>query len=146
MVSYEQNDSCQTNIEKPSGCPRFLPGEARFVEVRGIRQTTTSTPHNHLAMEVSYAFETKGAELVEVVDYRVLHLNGTRGLAFDVMGQLFGLRTAKAHSIVAYVSFKYNDSLWIRRVNVAPIDLHIKLRCGLSREPFHFIALFAFLT
>src|SRR5882762_6004842 len=58
-------------------------------------------------------FETKGADLVKVIDHRVLCLNGMRRHAFDVMSQLFGLQTAKAHSIAAYIPFEHNDSLWI---------------------------------
>jgi hypothetical protein len=69
-----------------------------------------------------------------------------RGQAFDVMSQLFGLQTAKAHSIVAYISLKHNDGLWIRRIYVRPINLHVILCCRLSREPFHFIGFFTFLT
>jgi hypothetical protein len=138
---------CPHLFERLPPVQQELPGEARFVDVWGIRQAAASTPHCHLPMrEVSYAFETKGAESVEVVDYRVLHLDGMRGQAFDVMSQLFGLQTAIAHSIVGSISSKYNDSLWIWRVYVVLIDLQIKLRRGLSREPFHFIGFFAFLT
>ena len=115
-----------------------LQGKARFEDVWRIRQATPSNPHSRVVMrEVSYAFETKGADLVEVVDYRVLYLNGMRGQAFDVMSQLFGLQTAKAHSIIAYISLKYNDSLWIWPVYVVLIDLHVVLRCWLSGEPLH---------
>jgi len=96
--------------------------------------------------EVSYAFESKGAKSVEVIDYRVLYLDGVRGQIFKVMSQLFRIQIAKTHTVMGYISSEHNDSLRIWRVDVALINLHVILFCRLPREPFHFVGLFTFLA
>ncbi len=94
--------------------------------------------------EVSHAFETNPAELVEIVGHCVLYLNAMRRKAFEIMSQPLGMQTAEAHSVIAYISFKHNDSLWILRNFV--VDMAVILRCRLSRNPFHFVGFFTFLT